>query len=238
MVNGDFENPAKGIWWGIFTDILGWTGRDIEVGWGKSYNCQWSSQVCELDGHRNYQILQYYFFDDDLRLLSNPGNTISSNACPTTFNYHLEFDYAARADGVYSPQTSQGNVVWNNYVIASLVPCDYKIKHFCQEVKVHQGQNILAFDGTGLSEGSGLGIANVKLTRCGEASIIKNGNFACNSLGKSSSGLFKGGISEWRADNAEVGICNIYNSNWPSNGQNCIELDSNINQRYIQVVRR
>lgn len=130
--------------WGIFTDILGWTGKDIEVGWGKLYNCQWNSQIVELDGNRNNQILQYYVFDDDLRLLSNPGNTISNNACGSTIDYNLQFDYAVRAEGgIYAPQTSQANVVWNNFVIASLVPWDYKIQHFCQTVRVQQGQNIL-----------------------------------------------------------------------------------------------
>lgn len=89
-----------------------------------------------------------------------------------------------------------------------------------------------------MSDSFGLDIANVKLDRCGESSIIKNGDFSNNCLGKATWGYFKGGIPGWKANNAELGICHNYNTYWPNNGQVCLELDSDTNQRYIQVVRR
>lgn len=50
--------------------------------------------------------------------------------------------------------------------------------------------------------------------------------------------LYPGGIYGWKAQKAEVGDCRIYNNGaWGCFGDNqCIELDSDRNQRYTQVI--
>jgi len=43
IVNGDFNTPNVGTGWQIFTgSILGWTGDEIEVGYGQIYNPNWA----------------------------------------------------------------------------------------------------------------------------------------------------------------------------------------------------
>jgi hypothetical protein len=54
VVNGNFENPNVYGSWQIKTDILGWRGVGIEIGFGPSAYGIGNSQLCELDGNRNY----------------------------------------------------------------------------------------------------------------------------------------------------------------------------------------
>lgn len=51
VVNGDFEDPSLNGYFGVYSNISGWTGHDIEIGMGKRYNEGWktSTQICELD---------------------------------------------------------------------------------------------------------------------------------------------------------------------------------------------
>ena len=48
---------------------------------------------------------------------------------------------------------------------------------------------------------------------------------------------FYGGIPHWTSRVAQVGDCNAaYNSNWPLSSGQCIELDSDANVAYTQVI--
>ena len=237
VVNGGFEVPAENGGWSIVNNIQGWTGKSIEIGWGKIYNSQWTSQICELDGNSNYAITQFFTFDAEYNLVSN-SPTATAAYTGVTAPYTLEFDYAIRNTGVTNPATSQANILWNDVVIASLTPSDAAVHHFSQQVSLQVGDNILNLDGAGLSDGYGLGIANVKLTSSSNpTNLIINGDFSADSLGSSLWNVFVGGIKGWKANKAEVGYCyKVYSSSWPNNNQLCIELDADANQRYTQVI--
>ena len=237
VVNGNFEQPDVGYSWGIFNNIPGWEGVGIEIGWGNIYNSQWNSQVVELDGNKNYQITQKWNFD------SNNG-LISFVACDDdifsgkSILFKLKFNYAARKNGVSSPITSWGNVLWNNIVIGSLNPTDYSVQTATFYVSVKAGTNTLQFDGTSFSDSYGLNIDNVELSSSYNnwQNLILNGGFENPSTGSGWS-FFNGGIPNWSALKAEVGHCkNVYNSNWPASSGQCIELDSDSNQRYTQTI--
>ena len=152
--------------------------------------------------------------------------------------YQLSFDYSAKSIGASSPLTSQANVLWNNVVVGSLVPRDYKIFRFSANVRLIAGANILAFDGAGVSDGSGLIIDNVRLISVyNSTNLISNGDFT--NVGPVIPGqmIFDNGIPSWFAQRAEVANCRqFFNNLWPVSSGNCIELDSNSNQRYIQTI--
>ena len=152
--------------------------------------------------------------------------------------YQLSFSYSAKSIGAPSPLTSQANVLWNNFVIASLVPRDYKIYRFSANVRLIAGANILAFDGAGVSDGNGLIIDNVRLISAfNSTNLITNGDFS--NVGPVIPGqmIFNNGIPGWFAKRAEVANCRqFFNNLWPVSSGSCIELDSNSNQRYMQTI--
>lgn len=123
-------------------------------------------------------------------------------------------------------------------VIASLVPADYQIYHFSAQVKLKAGVNTLSFDAAGASDSYGLLIDNVKLYSAYNATnLIVNGDFSAPALGANNWNYFNNGISGWWAAKAEAGDCDsIYNSNWPAAYGQCIEVDSDSNQRYLQTI--
>jgi len=139
-------------------------------------------------------------------------------------NYILEFDYSARKNGAASPLTSQAEIVWNDVVIASLIPQDFNVYHFNSSVKLKAGANTLAFDSAGISDGYGLIIDNVKLTSVYNSNnLISNGNFASISAVPGYWNYYNNGISDWWALKAEVGHCRtVYNDNWLATAGNCI----------------
>jgi hypothetical protein len=93
---------------------------------------------------------------------------------------------------------------------------------------------VLQFDGTSLSDSYGISVDNVKLTSAyNSTNLIVNGDFNTPSVGTGWS-YYNGGIQGWSAARAEVGGGNNYNAHWCS-GQ-VIELDSDSNQRYTQVI--
>lgn len=69
--NGNFKQPNVGHGWKIFTTIPGWTGGEIEVGWGPIYNKGWgkNTHVSELDARKNVKITQTFKFDSDFNLV-------------------------------------------------------------------------------------------------------------------------------------------------------------------------
>jgi len=191
----------------------------------------------ELDGNRNYQITQKWNFDSSNALISFVD---CDEAIPSgkSITFKLQFQFAARKNGVSSPFTSWGNVLWNNVVIASLTPSDYNVHTFTTFVHVKAGTNTLQFDGAAASDSYGLTIDNVVLSSQYNnwQNIIVNGGFNSPSVGSGYS-FFNGGIPNWSAAKAEVGVCHsIYNSNWPASSGQCIELDSDNNQRYTQTL--
>lgn len=125
-------------------------------------------------------------------------------------NYILEFDYSARKNGAASPLTSQAEIVWNDVVIASLIPQDFNVYHFNSSVKLKAGANTLAFDSAGISDGYGLIIDNVKLTSVYNSNnLISNGNFALYPLFQVIGttiimAFLTGGLSKLKLDIAEL----------------------------------
>ena len=238
VVNGGFQAPSVGYSWGIFNNIPGWEGVGIELGWGKIYNHGWSSQVCELDGRKNYQITQRWSFDSQYKLVKQiPCDT--NNFIGKFLTFKLEFDYAARKNGVASPSTSSANILWNNVVIGTLTPNNYAVHHAVFYVQLKAGQNFLQFDGSGPSDKHGLNIDNVKLTSKynNYYNLIHNAGFENPNLGAGNWVYTWGGIPHWKAQRSEHGDCkNVYNANWPAASKQCIELDSHQNQRYTHVV--
>ena len=239
VVNGGFEQPNVGFSWGIFNSIPGWSGVGIEVGYGTIYYNGWNSQVVELDGNANYQITQLFNFDANFELVSGASCDIDSSFNGQTLAYKLEFDFAARKNGVSSPFTSRADVIWNNVVVASLNPADYFVQHSAINVQLKPGQNVLSFDGASYSDSYGLLIDNVKLTSVYNSSnLIINGGFETPYVGGANSwNYFNGGVYGWSAVKAELGHANsVYNSYWPLTTGQCAELDSDSNQRYTQKI--
>ena len=239
VVNGGFEQPNVGFSWGIFNSIPGWSGVGIEVGYGTIYYNGWNSQVIELDGNANYQITQVFNFDANFQIVSGASCDIDSSFNGQTLTYKLEFDFAARKNGVSSPFTSRADVIWNNVVVASLNPSDYLVKHSAINVQLRPGQNVLSFDGASYSDSYGLLIDNVKLTSVYNSSnLIINGGFETPYVGGVGSwNSFSGGVYGWSAVKAELGHANsVYNSYWPASTGQCAELDSDSNQRYTQKI--
>ena len=153
--------------------------------------------------------------------------------------YKLSLKWSARTKGVSSLATSVGVVVWNDVIVGNLVPSDDDIQHSTFDVVLLPGKNVLHIDGAGNSDSYGLVVDKVSLSSVFDSSnLIKNGDFEHPSVNPHSFQYIDGGIPHWEALRAEVGDCRIYNDEWNSFGHNqCIELDSDGNQRYTQVVK-
>jgi hypothetical protein len=240
VVNGDFSSPNEYGSWNIHNNIIGWLGIGIEIGYGPYVYGSGSSQVCELDGNGNYEITQYFTFNNQFQQISNGNVASCKNPFPgSSLTYKLEFDWAVRSTYGSAPfDTSMGNVIWNNNVLDSLYYGKENkyfggINHASYVVILGSGDNVLSFDGTSFSDSYGLTIDNVKLTSVYSSNnLIVNGDFATPYVG--SSFIYKdNGITGWSAVRAEVGYGTLYNANW--NGP-VIELDSDSNQRYTQVI--
>ncbi len=239
VVNGGFEAPDQHGSWSILTDISGWKGINIEIGQGTIYNNGWNSQVCELDGNGNFEISQTFVFDSLFQIVADNGVASCSNPFPgRVLTYKLEFDWAGRTLGINNLDSSKGNVLWNNVVIGSLVvsSANAGINHAVFQVTLNAGSNILQFDGAGLSDSYGISIDNVKLTSVYNTSnLLVNGDFQANvGISAGQFTYINGGINGWVASRAEVGDCRLYNGAWGAS--QCIELDSDSNQRYTQVI--
>lgn len=150
--------------------------------------------------------------------------------------FKLEFDYAARKH--QNLATSTANVVWNNVVIGTISPNNYGVKHAVFYVQLRAGHNYLSFDASGSSNSFGLSIDNVKLSSKYNHyyNLIKNGGFEHPDLGGQNFKYFPGGIPAWKALNLEIGKCSVYNPYWPANSGQCLEVDSDANQRVTQVI--
>ncbi|CAM5999473.1 unnamed protein product [Sphagnum balticum] len=218
----------------MYNDISGWAGVGIEIGAGWFYNT-WPSQVCELDGNVNYEITQTFWFDSSFHQIAAPTVAACPNPAPgVTLTYTLQFSYAARQ---YYINSSNAEILWNNIVIASLVPNDTLIHHVDIPVTLKVGDNILQFDGAGISDSYGITIHNVTLSsQYNPTNLIVNGLFTNPALAAHQFEYVNGGINGWAAYKAEVGDCSLYTPYWPASGAQCIELDSDSNQRYTQVI--
>jgi hypothetical protein len=237
VINGDFSSPNVHGSWGIFNDISGWQGVGIEVGYAPSaYGVAGASQVAELDGNNNYEITQYFTFDNLYNLVINSNVAACNNPYPgSVLTYFLEFDWAIRTAGFSNTDSSKANILWNNVVIGSLLfNGNSGINHAKYTVTLNSGNNVLQFDGTSFSDSYGVSIDNVKLTSAyNSTNLIINGDFSTPNVGTGWN-YFNSGIYGWAAAKAEVGGGNNYNPNWPA-GQ-AIELDSDSNQRYTQII--
>lgn len=137
--------------------VPGWStaqGLVLELGTRRIYNIAWgfhSNQLIELDAVANYEITQIVTFDHRFHVITNrlpPACTPSSLfASPPT--YTLTFDWAPTNVGTDNILTSQVNVLWNNAVIASIVPTTDTVNSGSYQVVINPcGSNSLQFDGT------------------------------------------------------------------------------------------
>lgn len=235
VVNGDFEKPDTIHGWRYFKDIDGWSGTPLEIGEGRIYNCKWTSQVVELDSSKNYVLSQYFNFDDQFELLPNPIRGIFPEP---TLDYTLELDWAPRTAGFSNAESSRANIIFNGIIVASLPgPCvGTGVNHLTQLVKLKKGDNVLQIDGAAVSDAYGISITNVRLTSCeNQANLVRNGDFSTPEVSRGRYNYINGGFDGWSVFKAEVGDCKLYNGKW-SDGLQCIELDSDANQRYTQVI--
>jgi len=126
-------------------------------------------------------------------------------------------------------------VIWNNDVIFSVVPTDYGIHTAIITVTAVVGENILQFEGAGVSDTVGLGITNVALVRQGDSTntnIVVNGDFSQPQVGLISDyQVIPGWTTEFKI---EIGWGPVYN-NWSENAQVC-ELDSEGNDEITQIL--
>ena len=183
--------------------------------------------MCELDGHGNARMSQKWNFDHQYRLV------------PSTVPFILKFDWAARMKGVSSPATSAAKIFWNGDLIADIKGKNYQVNHASYIVPLKSGDNKLEIVGAGKSDCFGMNVDNVKLVAPWNSRIdlIKNGDFEDPRLCRSWQ-AFPGGIPSWSANKAEVGNCHsVYNSNWPVCSGQCIELDTDVNEKYTQTVQ-
>jgi hypothetical protein len=129
------------------------------------------------------------------------------------------------------------NVLFNDVVVGDLrsTGCNTKINHASFSVKLYPGVNTIKIDGTSLSDGYGVSINKVVLSsKYNATNLIVNGLFSQTPLIGMTFKLIDGGVPGWKALKAEVGDCRLYNSNWCL--AKCLELDSDFNQRYTQVL--
>ena len=63
-INGGFEQPDQKGKWNVYDEIPGWKGKGIEIGRGTIYNKAWTSQICELDGHKHGYLSQQWDFNN------------------------------------------------------------------------------------------------------------------------------------------------------------------------------
>ncbi len=91
LINGDFSSPPVFGSWNIFNDISGWLGKGIKIAFGPNiFNAPGLSQVCELDGDGNFQITQYFTFDNQFKQVSSSNIAACNNPFPdTTLSYKL-----------------------------------------------------------------------------------------------------------------------------------------------------
>jgi len=204
VVNGDFQQGPDG-----FTaySIPGWIGSPlIEKYPALIYNGNWgpSDVACELNAYVNYEIIQKITFDSNYNLIPNivdlPATPCSSSS--TLGSFTLEFDWAATTANNAPLSTSQGNVVWNNIVIETLIPSDGSINHASFQVSPSACIiNSLQFDGASTPDGIGLTISNVQIFSTSSnlnAPTFSNGNFQQPSVGAGNYQLFSGSIPGWQ----------------------------------------
>lgn len=98
-------------------------------------------------------------------------------ACTSLSNiFTLSFEWACRSNVVF--HSCEANIIWNNVIIASIVPSNYQINIFKVNVTAVGGQNSLQIEGAGISDSLGLTIDNVQLIRVGSSqNIVINGGF-------------------------------------------------------------
>lgn len=151
--------------------------------------------------------------------------------------FTLEFDHASR-NGV-SQTSNTFKVTWNGATVKHYSNIrNYNVNHAKHEVKATHGKNSLHFIATGISDGLGQQISNVKLYRnsfCGYEDLAVNGAFReGHSLGHGWSIWRKDQFKGWKCnDEIEVGWGKIYNPRWPANTY-VSELDTNHNSDIYQ----
>ena len=97
---------------------------------------------------------------------------------PLTKHWVLEFQHASR-EGVIQ-DSNKFAVEFNGERIKEWNPTDYNIHSEKLDLTSRVGENSIHFIGTGISDGLGQGIDNVKLYRmsfCGYENVIINGGF-------------------------------------------------------------
>ena len=155
-----------------------------------------------------------------------------------TDHWVLEFQHASR-NGVRQ-DSNRFAVEFNGERIKEWHPTDYNIHSEKFDLTSRVGKNSIHFIGTGISDGLGQGLDNVKLHRmsfCGYENVIVNGGFEeGHNLGHGWAFFANGKIPGWSTpDNQlEVGYGRIYNPRWPAD-THITELDAKHNTDVSQT---
>jgi len=150
-------------------------------------------------------------------------------ACSSLSNvFTFSFQWACRSSVQFI--SCEADILWNDVIIASIVPADYNIHTFKVNLTVVAGQNKLQIEGAGISDSYGLTIDNVQLVRVGSVqNIVVNGDFE---LPQQFGGWnIYNGIAGWQGLGIEVGWGDIYNVQWNSQ---LVELDGTTNFEITQ----
>lgn len=108
---------------------------------------------------------------------------VNAQAVEVGGNYTLSIEYACR-NGVYFA-SCQGNVIWNDQILTTILPNDYRKKTLSWVVTpIPDKINILSVMGTGASDSYGLTIDNVRLIKLGQGhpNVVVNGDFESSGL--------------------------------------------------------
>ena len=147
---------------------------------------------------------------------------------PLSNKFKLSFKYACRKNVPF--HSCQALVIWNDVIVATIIPNDYAVHTYSVDVFVKGGENKLQIEGAGKSNSYGITIDNVRLVRYNTATnIVVNGDFEAPDVGYSW-GIFNN-IEGWEGVGIEVGWGKIYNGNWNSQ---VLELDGHINYQITQ----
>lgn len=110
------------------------------------------------------------------RPVYSPPSSVGPGCSSLSNIFTFSFQWACREGVAFI--SCEANVIWNDVIIASIVPVDYEIHLYKVNVTVREGRNSLQIEGAGVSDSYGLTIDNVVLTRLGSAqNIVINGGF-------------------------------------------------------------
>ena len=220
VINGDFEMPQVAGTYEIFNKIPGWEGKEMEIGPSSTYSEEWpATQVAELDGNFNTDMTQHFTFDAELKLV----RVIS----------RLSFLWASRT--THNINSRRGEVVWNDAVVARLIPSNTQIQQAAFDVELKNGDNEIQLKGFNRY---GMIVDKVSLeSTYDDTDLVVNGDFEHPRAPVNRMTVLKNSFKGWQTKRGEIGDCRYWNSQWTRFGHNqCIHL-STTNPLYEQKIK-